>query len=218
MHLTVIAKEPRPGFVKTRLCPPCTPAQAADVAAAALLDTLDAVDEVVAVAQRAGADDGLEPVLLFDGDPAGWARPGYRVLAQRGAGLATRLSNAFDELGPGLIVGMEAPLAVPALRNAVSALRAGADVLGLAVDGGYWVIGLHHVDAAVFEGIPMSTSATGLAQLVRLHGLGRQVRMLRMEHDLDTVDDLRIAALRPGGDGGGGRLHGVARAVLRDLG
>lgn len=218
MHLTVIAKEPRPGFVKTRLCPPCRPRQAADVAAAALLDTLDAVDEIVEAATRACPNDELEPALLFDGDPTDWARPGYRVVPQCGVGLAARLSNAFDELGPGLIVGMEAPLAVPALGNAVSALTAGSDVLGLAVDGGYWVIGLHRVDPAVFEGIPMSTSATGLAQLVRLHRLGRRVRMLRMEHDLDTVDDLRIAALPPADGRPGRRLHTVARSVLHQLG
>ena len=218
MHLTVIAKEPRPGFVKTRLCPPCSPRQAADIAAAALLDTLDAVDRVVESTARSGPAAALEPVLLFDGDAAAWARPEHRVVAQRGDGLAARLGNAFDELGPGLIVGMEAPFAVPALGGAVSALRAGFDVLGLAVDGGYWVIGLHRVDRAVFEHVPMSTSATGLAQLGRLHRLGRRVRMLRMEHDLDTIDDLRVAALRPAGDQPSSRLSSAARSVLHQLG
>ncbi|NJA55488.1 glycosyltransferase, partial [Streptomyces sp. NEAU-H3] len=40
LTLAVIAKEPLPGRVKTRLCPPCTPAQAAGLARAALHDTL----------------------------------------------------------------------------------------------------------------------------------------------------------------------------------
>jgi uncharacterized protein len=39
----VLAKEPVPGRVKTRLCPPCTAAQAAQLAEAALADTLEAV-------------------------------------------------------------------------------------------------------------------------------------------------------------------------------
>ena len=43
MQICVIAKEPRPGFVKTRLTPPCTPTEAAAIAEAALADTLDAV-------------------------------------------------------------------------------------------------------------------------------------------------------------------------------
>ena len=94
MHLTVIAKEPRPGFVKTRLCPPCSPRQAADIAAAALLETLDAVDRVVESTTRTCPGAALEPVLLFDGDAAAWARPGHRVVAQRGDGLAARLDLA----------------------------------------------------------------------------------------------------------------------------
>jgi glycosyltransferase A (GT-A) superfamily protein (DUF2064 family) len=216
MHLTVIAKEPRAGFVKTRLCPPCTPGQAAEVAAAALTETLDAVDEIVVVAADAGYG-AIEPVLLFDGDASEWKRPGYTVVAQRGDGLAARLRNAFDELGPGLIVGMEAPAAVWALGGAVPALRAGIDVLGLAVDGGYWMIGLHRVDPAVFDGVPMSTSSTGLAQLARMHALGRQVRMLRMEHDLDTVADLRRIA-RQAGPARPGGLRETARSVVRQLG
>lgn len=208
MHLTIIAKEPRAGFVKTRLCPPCTPRQAADVAAAALLDTLDAVDAVVARLT------GVDRVLLFDGDPTAWTRTGYRVVPQRGSGLSSRLSNAFDELGPGLVVGMEAPGAVPALADGVSALRSGHDAVGLAVDGGYWVIGLHRVDPAVFDDIPMSTSSTGLAQLSRLHRLQRHVRMLPMSHDLDTIDDLRIAALHARE---GSRLRSVAQEVLAQV-
>lgn len=208
MHLTIIAKEPRAGFVKTRLCPPCTPQQAADVAAAALLDTLDAVDAVVARLT------GVDRVLLFDGDPTAWKRPGYRVVAQRGSGLASRLSNAFDDLGPGLVVGMETPGAVHNLAAGVSALRSGLDAVGLAVDGGYWAIGLHRADPVVFDDIPMSTSSTGLAQLSRLHRLQRQVRMLPMSHDLDTIDDLHIAARHAGE---GSRLRVAAQALILQL-
>ena len=43
MQLVVIAKEPLPGDVKTRLCPPCTLGQAAAIAEAALADTLAVV-------------------------------------------------------------------------------------------------------------------------------------------------------------------------------
>lgn len=209
MHLTVIAKQPRPGFVKTRLCPPCTPGQAARLAAAALADTLDALDLVAAVLGPA-----VRRVLLFDGDASDWARPGYDVVPQRGSGLAERLANAFDDLGPGVVVGMETPHAIEALAGAFAALSHGSDLLGLATDGGYWAIGLHRLDRQVFDGVAMSASNTGLRQLRRLHELGRSVRRLPMARDLDTIDDVVVAAERRSPVG---RLGEVARTTLATL-
>jgi len=60
--LLVIARAPRPGHSKTRLCPPCTLEQAAGLAEAALKDTLEAVAATV-VERR---------VLVLDDSPARW--------------------------------------------------------------------------------------------------------------------------------------------------
>ena len=108
MHLTIIAKTPEPGRVKTRLCPPCTPEQAAEIAAAALADTIDAVDSRSPT--RHGWD-ACRRVVLLDGQPGEWIPADYDVVAQRGDGLAERLANGFDDLGPGVIVGMDTPAA-----------------------------------------------------------------------------------------------------------
>jgi glycosyltransferase A (GT-A) superfamily protein (DUF2064 family) len=200
VHLTVIAKQPRAGFVKTRLCPPCTPGEASAVAAAALADTLDAIDRLAAgPTGRTGPPTAIERVLLFDGDATEWVRPGWRVVPQRGDGLGDRLANGFDDLGPGVIVGMETPHVVASLGGALEAIRSGRDAIGLATDGGYWAIALGAIDRRVFEGVPMSTSSTGLAQLSRLHSLGRTVARLPAARDLDTFDDLLDAAARATG-------------------
>lgn len=209
MHITVIAKEPRPGAVKTRLCPPCTPGQAAEIAAAALSDTLDGIDRVAAVLDVRGGPS-CRRTLLFEGDASNWLRPGYDAVAQRGDGLAERLANGFDDLGPGIIVGMETPQAIDTLVCAVPALLEGRDVVGLASDGGYWVIGLHRVDRAVFYDIPMSSTNTGVRQLSQLHRLGRGVTVLPMARDLDTFDDVVAAAARSEP----GRLTVAARSLV----
>ncbi len=60
--LLVIAKEPRPGRVKTRLTPPFTPGEAAALAEAALVDTLRAV----------AATPARRRVLVLDGEPGPW--------------------------------------------------------------------------------------------------------------------------------------------------
>ena len=211
MHLTVIAKAPVAGQVKTRLCPPCTPGQAADIAEAALADTLEAIVLVV-------GGTGIRPVLLIDGEPPAVTPAEFEVVPQRGDGLEQRLRHGFCDLGPGIIVGMDTPHAVAGLSAAFGQLERGVDVLGLAVDGGFWAIGLACVDdddflAAVFGDVPMSTSRTGVYQLRRLHQLGRPVHMLASTRDLDTVEDLLAAA----GDKRVGRLGGVLSAVAATL-
>ena len=210
MHITVIAKAPMPGQVKTRLSPPCTPEQASQVAAAALADTLNAVDDV---ARRSGA----RRVLLLEGDQQEWMPAAFDVVAQRGRGLEERLCNGFLDLGAGVIIGMETPQVAAVLTDAVAAARRGVDSIGLATDGGYWMIGLCAASVSIarelFDGIPMSQSHTGLAQLRRMHAWGRQVRLLPSARDLDTIDDLESVAE----SGRNGTLPRVAASVLADI-
>ena len=49
-------------------------------------------------------------------------------------------------------------------------------------------------DARVFEGVPMSTSDTGRAQLHRFHHLGMRVAELESLRDVDTIEDARVVA------------------------
>ena len=207
MHVTIITKTPEAGRVKTRLCPPCTPEQAAQVAMAALADTIDAVTTAVAAIHGCG---NVQPMILLDGQRGAWIPAQYGIAYQRGDGLGERLANGFAELGPGLMIGMDTPAAALSLPQAITAVAAGNDALGLTVDGGYWVIGLAATDARVFDNVPMSQSHTGAAQLRQLHRLGRRVTMLPMGRDLDTAADLQALA-----DGTGeGRLAKVARQIL----
>lgn len=194
MNVLVLAKEPLPGRVKTRLCPPCSPEQAASVARAALADTLRAVAAVnVRVSRR---------ILVLDGRPGSWVPNGVEVIPQRGGGLTDRLAAAFEDAGgPGLLVGMDTPQVTPALlRRGLDRLRVpgtGA-VLGPASDGGWWSIGLLDPDPRVFLGVPMSTGRTCEAQFARLSGLGLCVRALPLLRDVDRMQDaLAVSSLVP---------------------
>lgn len=191
--LVVIAKAPAPGRSKTRLCPPCTPEQAAMLAAAALSDTLATV--VATPASRR--------ILALDGEPDSWLPPGFELHAQRGAGLAERLGHALAAAGgPALVVGMDTPQLTPALlRLAAGRLREPEvdAVLGPAMDGGYWTIGLRCPDPAAFEGVPMSSPETCAAQRARLGELGLRIAELPALRDVDTIDDAAaVASERPG--------------------
>ncbi len=185
--LLVIAKEPRPGRVKTRLCPPFTPAEAAGLAEAALGDTLGAV--AAAPARRR--------VLVLDGDPGPWLPPGFDVVPQCGGGLDERLAAAFAGCaGPTLLIGMDTPQVTPELLDVDFA---DCDAyLGPAEDGGFWALGLARPDPALLRGVPMSTPVTGAAQRARLLAAGLRVRDLPRLTDVDTATDARtVAALAP---------------------
>src|SRR5215207_5235419 len=135
-QLLVMAKAPVPGRVKTRLCPPCTPHQAARLAAAALADTLATVR----------ATPAARRVLVL----AGVLRrpPGsFDMVPQRGEGLGQRLASAYvDTAVPGMasfLVGMDTPqLTARLLTVALRRLVTADAVLGPALDGGWWGLGL----------------------------------------------------------------------------
>jgi uncharacterized protein len=193
--VVVMAKEPLPGRVKTRLCPPCTAEEAAAVAVAALADTLTAV----------AACGARRRVLALDGRPGPWLPPGFEVIPQRGATFNDRLTSAWSDVGgPGLQIGMDTPQITAAeldvLLTVLDTAAGRPAVLGPAVDGGWWVIGWRRADpAAVFAGIPMSAATTGRAQGARLAALGFDVIPAGPKRDIDTVDDLAaVAAAHPG--------------------
>lgn len=209
-QVLVIAKEPRPGRVKTRLCPPFTPAEAARLAGAALADTLGAV-AAAAVKRRVLVLDGsLSDGSLSDGRPLdGVSRPpssvlaaAFTVLPQRGDGLDERLAAAYDDAWEGeqlpmLLVGMDTPqLTGRLIEGCVTQLLSdGVDaVLGSARDGGWWAMGLRRPDSELLLGIPMSTAGTGTAQRSRLVDAGLRVVDLPVLTDVDTAAEAWLVA------------------------
>jgi hypothetical protein len=189
--LIVIAKDPRPGRSKTRLCPPCLPVQAAGLAEAALRDTLEVVRSVPA----------CRHVLALDGDATRWRGCGFEILAQRGAGLDERLENAFaDVCDPALLVGMDTPqLTVELLSVGLEALNGHAAVLGPASDGGYWSVGMRAPTPGAFRGVAMSAEDTLAHQRARFEELGLSTYEHATLRDVDTIEDAHaVAAQAPG--------------------
>ena len=214
-QIMVIAKEPVPGRVKTRLIPAYTPAEAAELAEAALADTMAAVASA-SVTRR---------ILALAGTPGRWLPPGFDVIAQRGGGLDERLAWALADAratcrAPLVFIGMDTPQVTPALlAQAVEPLVSGtADAtFGMAEDGGFWLLGLREIDPALVLGVPMSRSDTGALQLARLHQAGLRVRLLPELADVDTVGEAeRIAAATPG-SAFATRVKALGQRVARPL-
>jgi glycosyltransferase A (GT-A) superfamily protein (DUF2064 family) len=195
--LLIVAKAPVPGLAKTRIAATVGPEAAADLAAAALLDTLDVAkrcDAQVVVAVAGDLDSAARSEEIRD------ALATTTVIWQRGHGLAERLTHAHADAaghGPVVQIGMDTPQVTPDDLAAADALvRSDGAVIGPAVDGGWWLLGLDDASRAEFlVNIPMSAADTGARTSA---ALGADLPRLRELRDMDTwADAVAIAAEVP---------------------
>jgi len=196
----VVAKAPVPGLAKTRLAATLGDEAAADIAAAALLDTLDAVANAPVGARVVAMTGDLTAASRSDEIRTRLAD--FTVLEQRGDDFADRLANAHADAAaaagglPVVQIGMDTPqVSAELLAECARRLLETRAVLGLADDGGWWVLGVDTPTAAeCLRGVPMSHPDTGELTLKALRDNGIDVTPVQSLADVDVVDD--IAAVR----------------------
>ncbi|MCI4673550.1 TIGR04282 family arsenosugar biosynthesis glycosyltransferase [Candidatus Mycolicibacterium alkanivorans] len=189
----VVAKAPVPGLAKTRLAATLGDLAAADIAAAALLDTLDAVVQTP-VAERVVAMTG-DLDRACRGAEIRERLEAFTVIGQRGEDFADRLANAHADVGsaqPVLQIGMDTPqVSAELLTDCARTLLTTPALLGMARDGGWWVLGVADAASAdCLRDVPMSQSDTGVVTLAALRDTGIDVTLVEELHDVDTVDDI----------------------------
>lgn len=194
--LLVVAKAPEPGRAKTRLAATVGDRVAAEIAAAALLDTLDAVAATPVSAR----------VVALTGDVDGAANAAeirrrlasFTVIAQRGEDFAARLAHAHADAGswgfPVLQIGMDTPqVSADLLTECARRLIEAPAVLGMACDGGWWVLGVREPGMAdCLRTVPMSVPDTGELTLKALRDNGIDVTTVQTLADVDFVDDVAL--------------------------
>jgi len=197
--IAVMAKAPRAGQVKTRLVPPLLPQEARALSAAFLRDTTENIRLAAAAAPIdafvAFAPAGTE--ASFDGLLAA----GTRMLLADGAvemppridGFGCSLWHAANALlasgyGSVCLLNSDSPtLPTAFLRQAADALGAPGDrvVLGPAVDGGYYLLGLKAPHTRLFEDISWSTEHVAVETSARAEALDLEVVTLPTWYDVD---------------------------------
>jgi rSAM/selenodomain-associated transferase 1 len=188
--LAVMAKAPRAGEVKTRLCPPLSPDDAAQLARAFLLDAVDLVRSVGA-ARPAVAYAPADTRAFFHA-----IAPDFALVMQRGEDLGARLSHAFEDLLAGgapraIVIGTDVPTLPSAVLGAAVERLAGADlVLGPSEDGGYYLVGLREPRPALFADMAWSTEVVFDETMRRASALGLDVALMPAWFDVDTAGDL----------------------------
>jgi uncharacterized protein len=187
-RLVVFVKAPRAGAVKTRLAETLGPAAACAAyrrLVEALLANLAPLPRVELCFTPAEAGAEIQP----------WVRPGWLTCPQVGGDLGERLHAAFAEhfetdAQHVVIIGSDCPdVTATDIEDAWLALEGHDVVLGPALDGGYWLIGLRAPQPALFTGIPWSTDRVFGETMCRARETGLRVALLRELADVDTAAD-----------------------------
>lgn len=195
--LVIFAKAPIPGEVKTRLCPPLTPDEAATLHGSFVLDMLERTKLAVAKLQlpfhRYLACAPSSELVFFK---IMEERQGVRLLDQGGEDLGQRMHRTFVDLfAKGykqvVIVGTDVPtLPLSVYQEAVAMLSRSDIVLGPALDGGYYLIGLKQPTEKLFTGVPWSTDRVLAVTQQKAETLGLSVGLTAAWRDVDTIADL----------------------------
>jgi rSAM/selenodomain-associated transferase 1 len=189
-QLIIFLKAPRVGTVKTRLAQ----AIGAEPACAAYREL---AERVLGVAGRFGPaelrfspDDALNEIVP-------WLRRNWTAQPQGDGDLGARMHRAFsDAFARGtervVIIGSDCPeIQTSDLRSAFRELKTHDLVVGPAIDGGYWLIGLRAPQPEIFRDIAWSSEQVLGQTLQRAKALGLKMQLLRILTDIDTEDDWR---------------------------
>lgn len=190
--VVVMARWPAPGRCKRRLAAGLGASRAAAVQLRlqqhthAVLDqacSLLALDRRLALSGaglRAAGRSGWAAVV-----PQGQGSLGLRMQRQ----FATAFRQGYRQV---VLLGSDLPeLAVSDLQQAFAALDHSPLVLGPAVDGGYWLVGLTRPAAGLFSGIAWGSERVLHQTLERAAALELPAALLQARHDLDRPSDLR---------------------------
>jgi rSAM/selenodomain-associated transferase 1 len=186
--LGIFAKDPRPGKVKTRLCPPLRPSEAAGLYRASLQETVAAM-----------AAEPFDQVLFYSGgaDFFREAFPGVAALPQGEGDLGERMSRALGRLHQrgaqkAALIGSDSPDLPPAVVEvAFAALEEAEFVTAPARDGGYVLVGSRREFPLMFRDIPWSTPDVLAATRRRAAKLALSYREVPGWEDFDDLESLR---------------------------
>jgi rSAM/selenodomain-associated transferase 1 len=203
--IAFMAKASAPGRAKTRLVPPLTFDEAADLNTAFLQDV---AENLIRAGEQAGADANQHTAIV---GYAAYGPPGstdfFRGILPGAIGLIEAwLPNfgdcLFHTIGEifrrghdsAVVLNSDSPtLPTAFLVETAEVLARPGDraVLGPSTDGGYYLLGLKHPHARMFEDITWSTERVAEQTLARAREIGPDVHMLPAWYDVDDVDALR---------------------------
>lgn len=123
-----------------------------------------------------------------------WSDQIFHKKLQTGEDLGLKMANAFREVlqdhSKAVIIGSDcASLDAGIVQKAFDLLDRHDFVMGPAVDGGYYLLGMRRFQPEVFQGIAWSTEDVGSATLLKIDELGKSYSLLPLLSDIDFEAD-----------------------------
>lgn len=191
--LLVFAKEPRCGFVKTRLLDVLSGKECVELYKAFLQDTIEIAKKVSCQLKCiAYHTDNTSPVYITQIG----TENNLLLYRQEGKDFGERICNALRfafSLGASnsVIIGTDTPnLPIEFVQSAFDALDKYDIVLGPCLDGGYYLIGAKKLYERLFSNIEWGTDRVLSQTIHRAKAMGKKLYLLERWYDVDSKDDL----------------------------
>lgn len=119
----------------------------------------------------------------------------YHFRIQSGEGLGERMSNAFADVFSQdyqkvLIIGTDcAEISPDLIEDAFDQLEKNEVVIGPAVDGGYYLLGMGKYFPQIFKEVNWSTAEVLIQTRANLNSAGISFAELAIKSDIDTLED-----------------------------
>ncbi len=193
--MVYFAKAPRPGLVKTRLCPPLLPKEAAALYGSFLQECVQPVPGARTLVYGWPAEP--EELAFL----AQYLPKGMTLRPQQGADLWQRMQHCLQECfaersdpegsDPVVIRNTDSPdLPMARVQEAIQQCQPGRLVLGPDQGGGYYLLALSQPCPELFAGLQEGADSVFRATVRRAESLGLEVVTLAREADVDSYPDL----------------------------
>ncbi|NBC10020.1 MAG: DUF2064 domain-containing protein [Bacteroidetes bacterium] len=184
--LIIFIRNPELGKVKTRLARDVGAEKALSIYKALLRHTRATAMQVQA-----------KRLLFYSQDiqeTDDWPQPQFEKRLQSGNGLGERMQHAFATAlataDKAIIVGSDiAQINADIIKKAFGALDEADFVIGPALDGGYYLLGMKQPTPQLFQNMPWSTSQVCAVTQQRIRQLGKTYRLVDTLSDIDYASD-----------------------------
>ena len=187
--IIIFYRNPILGHVKTRLAAGIGSEKALEVHLKLGMRTMQVVSDV-----------SCDKVVFYDREAVAgdyWDDRVFMKEIQKGADLGERMTDAFDRMFHDgyrniLIIGTDCPeITSELIESAFENLGNHDVVIGPAVDGGYYLLGLKAPVHELFTGVDWGSAAVFDQTIQKLSLSGQSFFCLRKLHDIDRPEDLQ---------------------------